>query len=372
MKITKVEPMVLRAGPIDPTRPDGTQDAFLVRVHTDEDLIGIGEGDTAPFVAHTIVAMPASHSVAQGLGEMLAGKDPRQVRRRWDEMYHGSYHYGRDGAALHAMSAIDMALWDLAGKIAGSPVSELLGGRRVDEVEVYASEVMPESSHEVAAIAARVVEQGLEALKLGWGPLGRDVGRDIELATAAREVLGAGRRLMLDGGMAYTVASARELCRKAEPLELFWLEEPFGAEDVASYRRLADTVSVRIACGEALSTLGPFRSLLEEGHVDVLQPDLGRCGGFTVAAEIAVLAGLHGVEIVPHSFSTDVLLAASLHFSSTLPRLRLVEFPVTTSAQGGSLLSEPLRPLNGRLSVPTGPGLGIVLDEDEINRRRVL
>ena len=372
MRITEVEPMVLRAGTIDPTRPDGTQDAFVVRVHTDEGLIGIGEGDTAPFVAHTIVSMPASHSVARGLGELLVGTDPSVIRLRWTEMFHGSYHYGRDGAALHAMSAIDMALWDLAGKVAGRPISALLGGKRAEDVVAYASAIMPETAGEAAGLAEQAVRAGFRALKLGWGPLGQDIGRDIELASAAREVLGPARRFMLDGGMAYTVASARALCRRAEPLDLTWLEEPFDADDLTSYRRLAGTVGVPIACGEAHSTLRSFRALVEDAHVDVLQPDLGRCGGFTVAAEIAALAHLRGIEIVPHSFSTDILLAASLQFAATLPGLRMVEFPVTETTAASSLVTHPIRPVDGLLRVSDRPGLGIDLDEDEVARRRVL
>lgn len=370
MKITAVEPMILRAGEVDPTRPDGTQDSFLVRVETDEGLVGIGEGDTSPYLARTIVDMPASHSVAQGLREILIGKDPLAIQRRWDDMFDGSYHYGRDGAALHAMSAIDMALWDLAGKAAGRPVSELLGGRRCGEVMVYASAIMPDSVEEAAAIARAAVESGFLRLKLGWGPLGRDVGFDVRLATAAREVLGPDRRLMLDGGMAYSVATARELCRRCVDLGLLWLEEPFNADDLTSYRRLAGTVDVPIACGEAHSTLRPFHALINEAMVDVLQPDLGRCGGFTVARDIVALASLSNVEVVPHSFSSDVLLAASLQFTSTLPGVRLIEFPVTESS-ATSLLTDPLRPVGGMLAVPTGPGLGIDLDEDELARRRV-
>lgn len=371
MRITAVEPMVLRAGVVDATRPDGTQDTFVVRVHTDEGLVGVGEGDTSPYVARTIVEMPASHSVARGLGELLLGTDPLAIKARWDEMYAGSYHYGRDGAALHAMSAVDMALWDLAGKAAGRPVSELLGGRRTMTIPAYASAIMPNSPEEAAAVAAEAVGAGFEFLKLGWGPLGSDVRRDIDLVAAAREVLGPNRRLMLDGGMAYTVASARELCRRAEPFDLFWLEEPFGAEDLASYRQLSGTVGVPIACGEAHSTLRPFVELVERGHVDILQPDLGRCGGFTVAAEIADFTGLGTVEVVPHSFSSDILLAASLQFSATLDGLRLVEVPVT-EASSASLLTRPIRPENGVLDVPAEPGLGIELDEDELARRRVL
>src|ERR671935_2527514 len=205
MKITSVEPIVLRLAEIDTRRADGTQDAFIVRVHTDEGLVGVGEADTSPYVARTIVEMPSSHAVARGLAELLVGENPLEIDRLWRVMWYGSYHYGRAGAALHTISAIDIALWDIAGKAAGRPVASLLGGARVERLPVYASEVMPETADEVRAIARRAVEDGYTALKLGWGPLGRDLDLDEELVRAARDELGPERSLMIDGGRAYTV-----------------------------------------------------------------------------------------------------------------------------------------------------------------------
>jgi L-rhamnonate dehydratase len=371
MKITDVEGLVLRPGEVDATRADGTQDAFLVKIHTDEGITGVGEGDTSPYVAREMITMPASHSIARGFRELLVGEDPLRVRPLWSKMYGATYHYGRDGAALHVMSAIDMALWDILGKVAGLPVAQLLGGQEADHAPGYASEVMPETPEEVAALAQRVVDEGFTALKLGWGPLGQDCGRDVALTAAARDVLGPGRRLMIDGGMAYSLRGAREFCRRAEPLDLFWFEEPFEADDYRSYARLADSVGIRIACGEAHSGTAPFRRLIE-ANVDVLQPDLGRCGGFTVARDIAAMSQEQGgVLVVPHCFSTDVLLAATLQFAATLGRERLIEFPVTAAKRLGTILTEPITPVDGVLHVPGGPGLGIELDHDEVKRRLV-
>jgi L-alanine-DL-glutamate epimerase-like enolase superfamily enzyme len=371
LKIIDVEPIVLRPGQVDTERADGTQDAFLVRVHTDEGIVGVGEGDTSPYAAAEMVAMAPSHSIARGFRELLIGADPLQVGPLWRRMYGATYHYGRDGAALHALSAIDMALWDIVGKVANLPVSVLLGGREALTVPVYASEVMPATPDEVAAIAREVVDAGFHALKLGWGPLGNDLGLDQELVAAARSVLGPDRRLMIDGGMNYSLRTAQEFCRRTEPYDLFWFEEPFDADDVQSYARLASSVGVRIACGEAHSKVGMFRTLLEAG-VDILQPDLGRCGGLTVGREIASLLGEYGSGlVVAHCFSTDVLLAATLQYATTLPRERLIEFPVTASKRLGTILTASLAPEGGALRVPDGPGLGIDLDEDEIARRRV-
>lgn len=370
MKITEVEALVLKAGEVDTSRADGTQDAFLVRILTDEGVVGVGEGDTSPYVARTIVNTPSSHAIARGLSDVLIGRDPLNVRPLWDEMFLSSYHYGRDGAALHAMSAVDMALWDLVGKVSGLSIAQLLGGEESREIEIYASEVMPETPDEVSALAQRVVDEGFRALKLGWGPLGRDVGRDIELASAARSVLGASRKLMIDGGMAYTLRSAQEFCRRAEALSLFWFEEPFEADDLHSYARLASSVGVRIACGEAHSNTSPFRQLIDAG-VSILQPDLGRCGGLTIGRDIASMCRPFAASavVIPHCFSTDVLLAATMQFVSSLPGERLIEYPVTSSKRAGTILESPFVPENGLLRLPGGPGLGVTLNDDEVARR---
>ena len=371
MKITDVEPIVLRLPQVDATRADGTQDAFLVRVHTDEGIVGIGEADTAPLVARTIIDMPSSHSLARGLREVLVGENPLHVDRLWQKMFRASDHYGRRGAALHVMSAIDIALWDIAGKAAGVPVSDLLGGRRVAEVRVYASEVMPSTADEVRRIAAAAVESGYGALKLGWGPLGRDLGQDEELVRAAREELGADRALMLDGGRAYTVKRALELLHRVEEHGLYWFEEALQPDDLDGYARLTAAASVRIAAGEADETFAPFRALVERGHLDVLQPDLARCGGFTVAREIAVLERSSSVEIVPHCFSSGVLVAASLHFVATLERPTWSEYSVAQSPLVNGILREPFVLRDGRLALPDDPGLGVELDEAAVSRYRV-
>ena len=349
MRITDVEPIVLRLDSVDASRADGTQDAFLVRIHTDEGIVGLGEADTSPYVARTIVEMPSSHSIARGLREVLVGEDPLQTDRLWQLMFDASDHYGRGGAALHTISAIDIALWDIAGKAAGRGVSELLGGGRTPDVRVYASEVMPEKPDEVRRIAERVAEAGYDALKLGWGPLGRDLAYDAALVGAARETLGPERSLMLDGGRAYTVKRALELLRRVEEHELYWFEEPLPPDDLDGYRRLSDASQVRIATGEADSTLRPFRALVEHGHVDVLQPDLARCGGFTVARQIALLERTSTVEIVPHCFSTGVLVAASLHFVAALDRPTWSEYSVADSPLVNGILRQPFTLADGRL-----------------------
>jgi L-rhamnonate dehydratase len=370
MRITQVEPIVLRLAQVDSGRADGTQDALLVRIHTDEGLVGIGEADSSPYLVRTAIEMPSSHAVARGLSELLIGEDPLGIDRLWRRMYQGSAYYGRSALALHAISAIDIALWDLAGKALGLPISELLGGRRVDRVRVYASEVMPADTDGVRAVAERAMAAGYGALKLGWGPLGQDLGRDTELIEAARESIGSGRELMIDGGQAYTVKSARRLLKRVHDANLFWFEEPFAPDDLDSYRRLSSGVDVAIAGGEADSGFAAFEALARRGRLDVLQPDLSRCGGFTVARQIRELGRERGPMIVPHCFSSGVLVAASLQFVAALDHPVFSEYSIAHSPFVNDLLAEPFELVDECLAVPAAPGLGIELDEATISRTR--
>jgi L-rhamnonate dehydratase len=371
MRIVRVEPIVLRLPEVDTTRADGTQDAFLLRIHTDEGLVGIGEADTSPYLARTAIEMPSSHAIARGVGEVLLGLDPLQVDRIWQTLYRATSYYGRNALALHVLSAVDIALWDLTGKAAGLPVSELLGGRRVDAVPVYASEVMPETPEEVQAIARRAVEDGYGGFKLGWGPLGRDPGLDRELIVAAREAIGPARDLMIDGGQAYSVKSALRLLDSVADARLYWFEEPLAPEDVTGYRRLTERTTVPIAAGEADAGVAAFAALISDGRIDVLQPDLARCGGFTVARQLRELVRGTGASIVPHCFSTGVLVTASLHFAAALDEPTYSEYSVASSPFVSRILSREIELRDGRLDVPTGPGLGIELDDERVDSLRV-
>jgi L-alanine-DL-glutamate epimerase-like enolase superfamily enzyme len=230
---------------------------------------------------------------------------------------------------------------------------------------------MPATAVAVTRLARRAVDDGYQAFKLGWGPLGADLDHDETLIRAAREALGPERKLMIDGGMGYTVKRAHQLLGRVADAELYWLEEPLAADDYAGYRQLSERSGVRIAAGEADAGIKPYRALVQSGRVDVLQPDIARCGGFTVARQIADLAYETGVEVVPHCFSTGVLVAASLQFVASLDRPTLSEFSIAESPLVGALLREPFVLEGGKLAVPRGPGLGVELDESALERYRV-
>jgi L-rhamnonate dehydratase len=369
VKITEVEAIPLRLPEVDDTRSDGTQDALIIRVHTDEGLVGLGEIDSSPTVAKAIVDAPPSHAIARGLRSILLGKDPFDVQMLWRKMVEGTIYFGRSGAALQAISGVDMALWDIVGQATGQPLHKFLGGSYRDRVRVYASAVMPDTPQETQDLVARLVAQGYSAVKLGWGPLGQVSERlDIELVARARASAGD-RDLMIDIGLAWDGAQAIKMIRRFEEFDLFWLEEPLPPHDLAGYARLADAVTTRIAAGEQETTYQGFVDLVEKGHVSVLQPDLAREGGLTPAMRLAQYTYDRNVLCVPHAFSTGILVAASLHYVASMPHGRLTEFTVSDSPLARELLAEPFRlQVDGTVCVPQGPGLGVTLNEEVLRR----
>jgi L-rhamnonate dehydratase len=373
VRITDVEAIVLRQPAVDERIADGSQDDLVIRISTDEGITGIGEVDSAPEAVRAIVHAPGSHAIAGSLRELLLGEDPTQVERLWDKLYRGLIYVGRRGIALHALSGIDIALWDIKGKAEGKPVSELLGGRRRDRVRAYASMLMPETEEEVTERVRALRAQGFTAVKLGWGPLGRDPDRDVELARAAKAAMDGGE-VLIDAGLGY-VADAKTAIRVARELErigIFWLEEPFEPDEYEAYAELADAVDIRVAAGEQDTTRWGFRELLDRGHVDLVQPDVTRCGGITELLRIAELARERGAETVPHAWKSGIIKAASLHVNAVLPDALFQEYCVADTPIATKLTRERL-PIDaeGYVAVPTGPGLGVELDEEVLARYRV-
>ena len=256
MKITDVEAVVLRQTAVNEGIADGSQDDLVILVHTDEGITGLGEVDSAPDAVAALVSAPGSHAIANSLRELLIGEDPLAVERLWDKMYRGVIYIGRRGIAIHAISGVDIALWDIKGKALGKPVCELIGTVEHDRIRAYASRLMPDTTGEVTEAVSVLREQGFTAVKLGWGPLGQDADHDVRLAAAAREAGGDGVEILIDAGLGYgaDAATAIRVARELEQLGVFWLEEPFEPDEYEAYAELADTVEITIAAGEQDST----------------------------------------------------------------------------------------------------------------------
>lgn len=372
MRITSVEAIILRQPGMDTSIADGSQDALIVRVHTDAGITGIGEVDSQPNVIKAIIDAPASHANAAGLGGLLIGEDPMEIDRLWQKMFQRSIYYGRRGAAIHAISGIDLALWDIRGKALGLPVYQLLGGPHRTTFRCYASTLMPDTPDETRRVVSELCEKGFTAIKLGWGPFGRDADLDVALVAAARQAAGDDIDLMFDIGNGWSSADhAIRQVRRFEEHHPYWVEEPFMPDDIEAYAKLADTVETRIAAGEEDVTRWGFRDLIERGRVDVVQPDVTRAGGISECLRIAQLASMHDKEIVTHSWSTGIIKAASLHFLAAIPRSNLFEYCVQETALNQALTKERFPLQDGYVSVPSGPGLGIEIDDDVVEEFRV-
>jgi L-rhamnonate dehydratase len=371
MKITEIEAIYLRIPDLDATKCDGTQDTLLIRIHTDEGITGVGEADSVPLVAKAAIDAPPSHSIATGLRSLLIGENPLEVERLWEKMYRGTIYFGRSGPALHAISGIDMALWDIIGQKAGVPVSEALGGTFHKKLKAYASSLMPDTLKEAAVLAERFVGQGYKAVKFGWGPIGRNARFDEQQIRTIRETVGPDIDIMIDAGLAFDLKGALQIAEVYEKYGVYWLEEPLHPDDIAGYRELSDRTSLYIAGGEQESGCRAFRTLLDEGHLDIIQPDLGRCGGLTEGKKIAHLAYERHKKVVPHAFKTGVLVAASTHFAASLPDGFLIEHTVSTSPLARDLVKEPILFKDGYVHVPDRPGLGITVDEAVVEKYRV-
>jgi L-alanine-DL-glutamate epimerase-like enolase superfamily enzyme len=373
LKITDVEAIVLRQPTVDDGIADGSQDDLVIRILTDEGIVGIGEVDSAPEAVQALVQRRSSHAIAGSLHDLLVGEDPRDVERLWWKMYRGLIYIGRRGIALHALSGIDIALWDIKGKVEGKPVHELLGGAKRDRVRAYASRLMPDTPEETSEAVAALCEDGFTAVKLGWGPLGKDPRHDVKLAEAAKQAAGD-CEILIDAGLGYgrDAQTAIEVARELEQLGVFWFEEPFDPDEYEAYAELADAVDIRIAAGEQDTTVWGFRELIERGHVDLVQPDVTRCGGITEWLRIAELAREHGVETVPHAWKSGIIKAASLHCNAVIPDALFQEYCVADTPINQTLTRERLPVEDGGfIRVPDAPGLGVTLDDEVVARYRV-
>jgi len=345
--------------------------AMLVRVTADDGTTGWGEAYGPP--------EPSAAIIDHVLAPLILGADPRDTLPLWERMYARTRDNGRGGMVLHALSAVDIALWDLKGKALGVSVSRLLGGRFRERVQVYATGLYfrprAEFAADLVAEARGYVAEGFRAIKL---KVGLDPETDLRHVRAVREAVGPAIALMVDANHAYDAATAIRLGRAFEELGVRWFEEPVIPEDLEAYAEVARALDLPIAGGEAEFTRFGFRRLLEARAVDIIQPDLTATGGFTECQRIAALASAHGVRYLPHVWGSAVGLAAGLQFVAALPSataaLRplepLFELDRTPNRFRDELTDEPPSPVDGWLAIPDRPGLGITIDEATLARYR--
>jgi L-rhamnonate dehydratase len=371
LKITAVEALYLRLPQVK-EQCDSGQDALIVKISTNAGITGIGEVDSAPMAAKAVIEGPFSHTTTTGLAHILIGEDPFQTEYLWAKMYRANIYAGRRGIGVHAMSGIDLALWDIKGKALGLPVWRLLGGGFTKSLRPYASSLFGATPAETGERARRFVDQGFTAVKFGWDPMGQDAATDIALVREARRGLGPEVDLMIDAGLVYDAKTAIQRARAFEQFNPFWFEEPLRPDDYEGYAKLSAASPLRIAAGEEESERKSYLQLMDVGKIDVVQVDLTRCGGFTEAMKIAALAADRGLPVVNHGFTTYLNVAAALHYLASIPNtLGLLEFVVEEGTTLRHHISAPIHAVDGRVAVPEAPGLGLELNEAGIQKYRV-
>ncbi len=283
--------------------PSGSMSTFtfhgwlIVEIFTDDGLVGVGNAALAPQVTKQVIDLH--------LKPILIGADPWELEFLWQHMYRKTMAFGRKGIAMAAISAVDIALWDILGKSAKQPVYRLLGGRTKSRIPVYASRLYSSPLDQLAAEAKRYEDEGYKAVKLrfGWGPNDGAAGmqRNVDLVRTVRETVGDEIDIMADAYMGWTLDYAKRMLPLLEPFQLRWLEEPVIPDEIHGYAELRRSSRIPIAGGEHEFTIYGFRQLLEAQAVDYIQFDTNRVGGITQARKIAALAEAHSIPVIPHA-----------------------------------------------------------------------
>jgi D-galactarolactone cycloisomerase len=307
------------------------------------------------------------------LKRFVIGESPLEIERVTEKLHAVTFWLGRGGAMTHAISAVNLALWDLAGKILGQPVHVLLGGKVHKAVPAYGSVLF----HPVETLADRIAQMkdgGFRAIKLGWDPFGKgSVADDERLVAAARKAAGGDVTLMIDAGGSYPhwplrFKDALERARMLANFGVYWFEEPLPPDDIEGYARLTDASPVKIAHGEVLTRRQSFVPYFDRRAMDIVQPDVAKVGGLSEMRRIAWMAAERGIDLAPHGWNTAVGVAADLQLAATLPSRSFVEFNF------GNPLVEELTAApfcldaDGCLHVSDAPGLGIEIDREKLLR----
>jgi L-rhamnonate dehydratase len=371
MRITQVEAIEVRLPESElEDKASAAQDALIIKIHTDEGIVGIGEVDSSARVAKAVVEAPMSHSVASGLGRLLTGMNPLDIEVINEKLYQSSFYYGRRAVVVHTIGGIDMALWDIAGKYYQQPIYQLLGGAFHKRIRAYASDLFGRDGKETSEKAKRWIDQGFTAVKFGWAPMGQSEKLDLDLVEGARLGVGDKNDVFIDAGCCWNTKTAKTRARQFEQYRIFWLEEPLQQDNLDGYRELSQVSNIPIAAGEGEAGVHAWRDLIERGCIDIAQIDLAR-NGFTASRKIADMAEFRDMRVVNHFYSTPINLVAGLHWLASRKSAFIFEYCVEETAIRTQLAKPDIKPIEGFVTVPEEPGLGIELNEEALNRYRV-
>lgn len=335
----------------------------IVKITTSDGQYGWGEGYGPANVLEAGINL---------LKPMVIGKNPLENEVIWSDMYRKTLDFARRGILVASMSAIDVALWDLKGKILGLPVSVLLGGAQRSQVRPYATGLYfsdyNNPSKDFDKEVRQYIRKGFKAIKM---KVGLGIKEDYKNVKRMREVIGEDIELMIDSNHAYTLREAVTLAKKLEPFDISWFEEPLSPEYYSQYNELRSKTTIPIAGGECEYLRFGFHQLLRNKSVDILQPDICASGGLTEAKKIAALASTYGIEIIPHTWGTAIGIHVALHFIANLESIPgrmmspdfLMEFDQTENGLRERLTYPKIEMVDGMIDIPKRPGLGIDIDE---------
>jgi D-galactarolactone cycloisomerase len=336
----------------------------LIAVHTDEGLIGLG----SVFTSDALVK-----AALEVLEPLYRGENALEPERVSEKLHQHTFWMGRGGSLTHAISGIDIALWDILGQASGQPVGRLLGGRYRERVRPYASLLMDEPAR-LRDHLLRVKAQGFRAFKIGWGPFGRhSASLDRSIVSAAREAVGNDALLMVDAGGSDAYWSngykwALNTANMLADFNVYWFEEALKPDALEDYAKLREHSPVPISGGEVLTRRQSFQPWLEARAFDIVQPDVTKVGGISEERRIAWMASDHGVRFIPHGWNTAVGLAADLQLASAIADTDLVEYltgsPFIDEITAGGWKLDA----DGMLPIPVKPGLGLTLDRDAVKK----
>ena len=362
---------------------DGTLDTVIVRLTDEDGLTGIGEADGPPEVIKAFIEMPTAHLWSRNAAEILLGADPVETAGLWQKLYEGTFWPGRRGLGIHAISAIDIALHDLAGKALGLPAYKLMGGARRERLRPYCT-IYPGLSQgrPVSALMTEIGRQFEAALAIGFRAVKMevlffDLVTDAELVGLIKEgrrMLGDGILMALDFGYRWNSwHDAKWVLDRIADCDIYFAEATLQHDDLAGHARLAAQSAIRICGAEAAATRWEIREWLERGGVAVVQPNIGRGGGLTEIRRIADLCELHGAQVIPHGWKTGITSAVGRHFQAACPAAPLFEY-ISPQVFDSPLRRELVSPepviVDGFMALPTAPGLGIELNEELVERWR--
>lgn len=378
MKVTKVTCHLLQSKVDQPfTSARGwlytTRSSCIVEIETDEGVTGWGECYGPAAVNKALIETQYA--------PRLIGRDPFDVEVIWEDLYNRIKDYGAQGFSITALSGVDIALWDIMGRATGKPIHKLIGGAYRKELVAYATGLyfidMDRLVEEAVEEAVEYAEQGFRAIKMKIG-LG-DPALDLRRVKAVREAIGPDVKLAVDANHCFTVPQAIQLGRAMEPLNLLWFEEPVSPEDHDGYAQVTQALDMAVAGGENDFTRWGFRDVIAKKAMDIVQPDVCAAGGISELRKIASLASTFGVECVPHAWGSAIGLAATIQFLAALPDQPpafrpmppMLEFEQTPNPLRDHLAKNPIVQVKGLVAVPDGPGLGIEVDRDVLNKWKV-